>query len=91
METIKIFLAGAKNLQEERLKLKALANALTFKYGQEGKKVTINMSSYEDFGDRQTVYDNFIKTAKEKYFAKYGKEPKVYNVVIGDGSRKISD
>ena len=61
METIKIFLAGAKNLQEERLKLKALANALTFKYGQEGKKVTINMSSYEDFGDRQTVYDNFIK------------------------------
>lgn len=61
METIKIFLAGAKNLQEERLKLKALANALTFKYGQEGKKVTINMSSYEDFGDRQSVYDNFIK------------------------------
>ena len=40
---------------------------------------------------KDELYDNFIKTAKEKYFAKYGKEPKVYNVVIGDGSRKISD
>ena len=40
---------------------------------------------------KDELYDNFIKTAKEKYRAKYGKEPKVYNVVIGDGSRKISD
>ena len=34
-------------------------------------------------------YDNFIATAKQKYYEKYGKEPKVYDVVIGDGSRKI--
>jgi galactokinase len=34
-------------------------------------------------------YDNFIATAKQKYNEKYGKEPKVYDVVIGDGSRKI--
>ena len=40
---------------------------------------------------KDELYDNFIKTAKEKYAAKYGKMPKVYDVVIGDGSRKLSD
>jgi galactokinase len=34
-------------------------------------------------------YDAFIRTAKEKYLAKYGKEPKVYEVVISDGARRI--
>ena len=38
---------------------------------------------------KDELYDNFIKTAKEKFNAKYGHEPKVYNVVIGQGSRKI--
>ena len=38
---------------------------------------------------KDELYDNFIKTAKEKFSAKYGHEPKVYNVVIGQGSRKI--
>ena len=38
---------------------------------------------------KDELYDNFIKTAKEKYSAKFGIEPKVYNVVIGQGSRKI--
>ncbi|MBP5717181.1 MAG: hypothetical protein J6W69_08690 [Bacteroidales bacterium] len=61
METIKIFLAGAKNLQDERLRLKALANAQSFRYGREGHQVAINMSSYEDFGDKQAIYDDFIR------------------------------
>lgn len=39
---------------------------------------------------KDELYDNFIKTAKEKYLAKYGKEPKVYDVVISNGSRKIN-
>ena len=34
-------------------------------------------------------YDKFIADAKAKFAAKYGHEPKVYDVVIGDGSRKI--
>jgi galactokinase len=34
-------------------------------------------------------YDAFIRTAKEKYLAKYGKEPKVYEVVISDGARRL--
>lgn len=61
METIKIFLAGAKKLQDERLRLKALANAQSFRYGREGQQVAINMSSYEDFGDKQAIYDDFIR------------------------------
>ena len=38
---------------------------------------------------RNDLYNQFIATAKEKFNAKYGHEPKVYDVVIGDGSRKI--
>ncbi len=38
---------------------------------------------------KDELYDAFIADAKTKYFAKYGKEPKVIDVVIGDGSRKI--
>ena len=36
------------------------------------------------------LYDNFIATAKAKFAAKYGHEPKVYDVVISDGARRIS-
>lgn len=35
--------------------------------------------------------DGFIKTACEKFNAKYGHEPKVYEVVISDGARRIDD
>ena len=38
---------------------------------------------------KDEVYDNFIAVAKEKFAAKYGHEPKVYDVIISDGSRKI--
>ena len=40
---------------------------------------------------KDELYDEFIKTAKAKYTAKFNVEPKVSDVVIGDGSRKISD
>lgn len=35
------------------------------------------------------LYDSFVKTAKEKFTAKFGHEPKVYEVVISDGARRI--
>jgi galactokinase len=35
------------------------------------------------------LYDSFIATAKEKFAAAYGHEPKVYDVVISDGARKL--
>ena len=43
---------------------------------------TINLVAEE-------LYDNFVKTAVEKFNEKYGKKPIVIDVVIGDGSRKL--
>ena len=36
------------------------------------------------------LYDNFITTAKQKFAAEYGHEPKVISVVISDGARKLN-
>lgn len=38
---------------------------------------------------REKHYDAFITRAKQLYFEKFGRQPKVYDVVIGDGSRKL--
>ena len=38
---------------------------------------------------KEELYDNFIKTATEKFAAKYGHEPKAYPVIISDGARRI--
>ncbi len=38
---------------------------------------------------KEEIYDNFIATAKSEFKAKFGHEPKVYDVVISDGSRKL--
>lgn len=38
---------------------------------------------------KDELYDKFIADAKAKYAAKYGKEPKVYPVIISDGSHKV--
>ena len=43
---------------------------------------TINLVSDE-------LYANFIETAKKSYKEKFGKEPIVIDVVIGDGARKL--
>ena len=34
-------------------------------------------------------YDSFVKAAKEQFKAKYGKEPVIIDVVIGDGARRL--
>lgn len=60
MKTLTVFIAGAKNLQPLRLKLKALANDLNNEYRKDGKDLTVNMVSYENFTDRQSDYDKFI-------------------------------
>ena len=39
---------------------------------------------------KDKLYDKFIAEAKKAYLAEYGREPKVYDVVIGDGSRKLA-
>ena len=38
---------------------------------------------------RNDLYKKFIDDAKKRFNEKYGHEPKVYDVVIGDGSRKL--
>ncbi len=38
---------------------------------------------------REELYKNFIDTAKKAYAEKFGREPGVIDVVIGDGSRKL--
>lgn len=39
---------------------------------------------------KDELYEPFVKAAKEKFNAKYGHEPKVYEVIISDGARKIN-
>ena len=38
---------------------------------------------------KEELYDIFIAEAEKRYKEQYGKLPKVYDVVIGDGSRKL--
>ena len=38
---------------------------------------------------KEELYDAFIATAKEKFAAKFGHEPRVYDVVISDGARRL--
>lgn len=38
---------------------------------------------------KDELHDKFIATAREKFNAKYGHEPRVYDVIISDGARKL--
>jgi galactokinase len=38
---------------------------------------------------KEELYDNFVATAKKEFAAKYGHEPKIYDVVISDGARRL--
>ncbi|MGP1420785.1 MAG: galactokinase [Tannerella sp.] len=40
---------------------------------------------------KDELYEPFVTKAKEAYRAKYNRSPKVYDVVISDGARKICD
>ena len=39
---------------------------------------------------KDELYDSFIEAAKKSFKEKYGHEPKVYDVVISDGARKLA-
>lgn len=39
---------------------------------------------------KDELYDGFITKAKEAFTSKFGRSPKVYDVVISDGSRKLA-
>ena len=38
---------------------------------------------------KEELYDAFIADAKKQFAAKFGHEPKVYDVVISDGARRL--
>ncbi len=38
---------------------------------------------------KEELYDNFIAEATREFSARYGHEPKIYDVVISDGSRRL--
>ena len=38
---------------------------------------------------KDELYEPFIAAAKEKFAAKFGHEPKIYNVVVSDGARRL--
>ena len=60
MKTLSVFVAGAKSLQPLRLRLKAMANDLNNEYKRNGWDIAVNMVSYENFGDEQSIYNKFI-------------------------------
>lgn len=39
---------------------------------------------------KEDLYDKFIATAKEKFNKKFGYEPKIYDIIISDGARKLN-
>lgn len=57
---IPIFIAGAKSFREQRVALKAMANDLNKEFIDQKKDVVLHMCSYENFGDHQQEYNQFI-------------------------------
>ena len=55
---IKIFIAGAKELKQERNCIKVLANDLSSKYESRGMHIIAH--SYEHFDDNQKSYNDYI-------------------------------
>ena len=61
MKKISIFVAGAKELELQRLKLKALVNDMNADYLKENQMININVHSYENFeNNNQNTYNHFI-------------------------------
>lgn len=60
MKSINVFIAGAKDLNTYRNAIKALGTDLNHSFRDEGKDIQINFSSYENFGNNQDCYNDFI-------------------------------
>ncbi|MFT3903560.1 MAG: galactokinase [Niabella sp.] len=81
---------GMSKLYEVSCEELDFLNDLAKKYGVTGSRVmgggfggcTINLVKDE-------LYDKFIEGAKQEFKEKFGHEPKVYDVVISDGARKL--
>ena len=38
---------------------------------------------------KEELYNTFIENAKDKFKEKFGRSPKIYDVVISDGARRL--
>lgn len=66
MEKIKIFIAGSKDLRQERNCIKVLANDLNSKYAS--RDIMVIIHSYEHFDDKQEEYNRFIEKEADLVF-----------------------
>lgn len=81
---------GMSKLYEVSCEELDFLNDIAFDCGVTGSRImgggfggcTINLVKNE-------LYETFISTVKDRYKEKYGRSPKVYDVVISDGSRKL--
>ena len=81
---------GMSKLYEVSCEELDFLNDVAFDWGVTGSRVmgggfggcTINLVKNE-------LYETFIITAKERFKEKFGRSPKVYDVVISNGARKI--
>lgn len=81
---------GMSKLYEVSCEELDFLNEVALEHGVTGSRVmgggfggcTINLVKDE-------LYDSFIKDAKQQFNEKYGHEPKIYDVVISDGARKL--
>ena len=81
---------GMSKLYEVSCEERDFLNDVAFDCGVTGSRVmgggfggcTINLVKNE-------LYETFIITAKERFKEKFGRSPKVYDVVISNGARKI--
>ena len=81
---------GMSRLYEVSCEELDFLNDLAFDCGVTGSRVmgggfggcTLNLVKNE-------LYETFVRTAKERFQARFGRSPKFYDVVIGDGARRI--
>ena len=83
---------GMSKLYEVSCEELDFLNDVAFDCGVTGSRVmgggfggcTINLVKEE-------LYDNFINSAIEQFTEKFGHAPKIYDVIISDGARKLED
>ena len=81
---------GMSKLYEVSCEELDFLNDLAKEYGVTGSRVmgggfggcTINLL-------KEDLHDHFVEEVRRRYSAKYGHEPKFYDVVISDGSRRL--
>ena len=60
MHKINIFIAGAKDLADQRMKLKATISDMNHRYAKEGRFFQLAPTSYETYGNDQDKYNDYI-------------------------------